>query len=422
MERPPEQSRPFVIIGEVGRMGGRPVLELAEPQDLVRRRTLWPGLPPPAVPSHPGLLPVVLAGRLEDLPVWLESRPLGHALEELLPLEGDESIAILRDLVSALRALHARGQSHGRVRDTRVLITTEGRAVFLGTGSHSGQVNEDIADLVRMGRSFGGERLKLPETVPNSLQPIADSLDALAENADLRATRKALGKRVTESLSPISDEAPNLHIAVVDGSTVQPVDEIGMDLGFGDSRYDTSSSWSGTASEVTGEATGDLTSPHGLTETPSRAQAIAKVLASPPFPIDPARFASREGQPCKGVIALLASETPDPLPIGEERSANTKDAEESESWLPQAMADLAGLDRPTVSGGQDDERAPPLTQNFLFAPTPEFDDITESAQEEPEITPDAPAPVRDWYPDLTTLERNLLLVILTMTLAYLLFG
>jgi hypothetical protein len=275
-----------------------------------------------------------------------------------------------------------------------------------------------------MGRAFGGKRLQLPETAPSSLAPIADTLNALAESADLNATRQALGKRTADLISPIPSEAPNLRITVVDGSAVQPVDEVGMDLGFGDSRYDTSSSWSGTASEVTGEATGDLTAPrvHGLSETPSRAQAIAKVLASPPFPIDPARFASREGQPCAAVIAILENETPDPLPIGEERTVDATSQGESEGWLPQAMADLAAVDRPTVSGAGNDDQSPPIAQSFLFTPTPDFDDITESAQEEQGFSPAGPAPMSEWHLDLTTLERNLLLVILTMTLAYLLFG
>ena len=428
MERPLEQNRPFIIIGEVDRVGGRPVLELAAPHDLVLRRTLWPGLPPPAVPSHPGLLPIVLAGRLDSQPVWLEARPLGCTLKALGELSEEETFIVLDDLIAALRTLHDRSQSHGSVRPSRVLITTEGQAIFLGTGSHSGQVHDDIADLVRLGRALDSESLDLPETVPSSLEAIAERIRALRQHINVSEVRAALGKRANGRISTVPKDAPELGIAVVDGSAVQPVDEVGIDLGFGDNRYEPSSSWSGTASEVTGEATGELTAScfPGSGKTRSRAQTIARVLASPSFPIDPGRFTTHEGRRCTSISALLAEEAPDPLPIGEDRSITDNDEDEHKSWLPQAMADLAILDRPTASGVINTQKTPAYRPPLQFAPSPEFDDITETTQqgvsEIPESTDYEPtAPIPTWRPDLTPLEKYLLLIIFMMTLGFLIF-
>jgi serine/threonine protein kinase len=59
---------------------------------------------------------------------WVDGAPLRRLLDEKGPLPWDRVLVILRDVLSVLVAVHERGETHGNLRPSNILVDPEGRA------------------------------------------------------------------------------------------------------------------------------------------------------------------------------------------------------------------------------------------------------------------------------------------------------
>jgi hypothetical protein len=330
------QFRALVVVATRERTHGRAVLELAAPEAPDTRYTLWYGLPPPDVPLHPSLAPRILTGRLQGEAVWLEARPWGAPLNRLGPvLEPAQVALVLRDCCEGLQALHEVGRVHGDVKSKRVVVGLGGYATLVGVGQRSGHPEEDLAALIRLGRSLTRERglLRLPEVAPRDPSVLAGLLDARLEGEDEGALRTSISAHSAREAALIPEEPTVVRIEVETEERQRGrMDELAVVLGPESERTGSQPSWSGPAEEVTREApvedthelVGESTADdiEGTGALPAvgdpgalRVQVLARILAPLRHPARPTRFQPSEGRPCEAVRARLAAGPPDPLPL-----------------------------------------------------------------------------------------------------------
>ncbi len=333
----------FLVMATLETLGGRSVLEIADPDDSSLCYTLWPGLPPSELPLHPGLATALLVGRHRGEPVWIEARPEGVTLGALAGALGREQLClVLLDLCDVLENLHAGGQAHGDLRASRVVIDTDGWVVLVGAGTRAGSAREDLVALVRMGRQVMQDVLSsedmdvgglLPDAVPTDAASYGRVLESSClESPDLRALRASLGElvRSRRKLAPPTNSF--IQVELIEGSQIRGLlDEVGVELGpevdSTSSGWSGVGSWSGTASggstrtrpnaaaEVTLEASLDGSLAVTSTSRASRMQVLARVLAPLPTTPHPERFGAAAGKVCQGIRRLLEAESLEPLTV-----------------------------------------------------------------------------------------------------------
>ncbi len=361
-----------MVVATRERTRGRAVLELAEPDDPNQRFTLWPGLPPPEGPLHPSLAPRLLSGRAQADPVWLEGRPPGAPLNDVAAQLDPMHVAlVLLDCCDGLEALHEAGRVHGDVKSKRVVLGEGGYATLIGVGQRQAHPEEDLAALIRLGRTLtaGEHDLRLPEVAPASAAHLRTLLETQLVGQDEPSLRDKLAGLSMAERAPIPLEPTLLQVVVEHTQGARGrMDELSPILGPETERTGSQISWSSSAGEVTRESavgstqaaiegTGSIVAegdPLGR-----RTQVFARILAPMEAPEGQPRFEA--GQPSRAVRSLLEAGPCDPLPFAGE--------------LPIALPPIAGGGRPADIS---------VTQSFRAA-------VTQiERREEPEVA--APAP------------------------------
>ncbi len=315
------------------RTRGRAVLELADPDDPTTRFTLWPGLPPPEGPLHPSLAPRILSGRAQGDPIWLEARPPGAPLNHIAALLEPMHVAmVLQDCCEGLAALHDAGRVHGDIKSKRVVLGEGGYATLVGVGQRQAHPEEDLAALIRLGRTLCGEKegLALPDVAPASAEVLHELLSRQLEDLDQDALRDELAVMCVRERAIIPEEPTMLQVVVehFQGDRGR-VDELLPILGPETERTGSQISWSGSGGEVTREShfeatQADIEGTGAIFEHADlqsrRTQLLARILA----PVDrggsTARLPGELNEPCAAVRALVFAGPIDPLPLSVEVS------------------------------------------------------------------------------------------------------
>jgi hypothetical protein len=323
-----QRTRTLAVVATRERTRGRAVLELASPEDPTQRFTLWPGLPPPEGPLHPSLAPRILSGRVQGEPVWLEARPTGAPLNRVAAQLGTALLAlVMRDCCEGLAALHEAGRVHGDVKSKRVVLDEGGYATLVGVGQRQAHPEEDLAALIRLGRTVSGEisGLCLPEVVPADADALLAILEEPLGGQDETQLRDALASLSSAELSPIPEEPTMLQVVVEHTQGARGrMDELNPVLGPEAERTGSHISWSSSTGEVTRESTVEAT--HAVSEGTGalpalgdalsrRTQVFSRLLA-PMGPSAPAaRLEERRGRPCQAIRALVMDSPLDPLTL-----------------------------------------------------------------------------------------------------------
>jgi hypothetical protein len=221
------------------------------------------------------------------------------------------------------------------VKSKRVVVGFGGYATLVGVGLRPGHPEEDLAALIRLGRSLTRERgsLPLPEVAPTDPAALADLLDTRLEDEDEGALRAAISAHCAREAAPIPEEPTVVHIEVeAEERQRGRMDELAVALGPESELTGSQPSWSGQPDEVTREAPAEDT--HEIAGEPTaddlegtgalpamgdpgalRVQVLARILAPLRHSARPARFQPSNGRPCEAVRARLTAGPPDPLPL-----------------------------------------------------------------------------------------------------------
>ncbi len=315
-----------MVVATRERTRGRAVLELAEPDDPSTRFTLWPGLPPPEGPLHPSLAPRILSGRAQGEPIWLEARPPGAPLNHIAPMLEPMHVAlVLLDCCEGLAALHDAGRVHGDVKSKRVVLGEGGYATLVGVGQRQAHPEEDLAALIRLGRTLCGKgpALRLPDVAPASAEVLHQLLERQLEEHDQDALRDELAALCLREKATIPEEPTMLQVVVehIQGKRGR-VDELLPILGPETERTGSQVSWSGSEGEVTRETARESTQA-AIEGTGSldiqadhlgwRTQLLARILAPLEQHGTTARLTGEQERASEAVKALVLDSPIDPL-------------------------------------------------------------------------------------------------------------
>jgi hypothetical protein len=277
------------------------------------RATLWVG-EAPSIPVHPNLSWALAKGQLRGERAWLEHRPEGARLDELSGLTGAETAMLLLDVAEGLAELHREGLSHGAVDAHHIVVGPGGRATLIGPrGGDRTEAREDDAGALR--------RLMAelwPATAPPPPDPGLEPASVLAEAlAGWLAfefpdhSPFSLGSRSRAAMPPPEPSTP------LPFREDERFDEVGLGLGEDLTSRGLLDRWA-TGRSLSGAITGAIewTRPQGGdSEDLPDVQLLARLMAPPDHPPDPARFSQVQGQPCQPIKALMADEPLDPLPL-----------------------------------------------------------------------------------------------------------
>lgn len=273
----------------------------ALPENDGERVLVFNGLPPSPIDDHPGLAPTLLQGDLDGKRAYAECIPQGMRLSEVV-LPAELGAYVGGQLLKAVEALHDSGAIHGLILPERVLLGRDGEVVLFGRGRRGGSRKLDNSALKEIFRSLN----LLPHDT--TLSGARDSLLAAAEGG----APEALARFIQRELPPQGTILDQLYLRI--GPSMDSLDEVVPDLGTdpGEERglFD---SWGTTTG--TGEHTAELTSSERQPHGPPLAMKLWTTLAAPPrHPAPPERFREVDGEPSRGIRALLADEPPDTLP------------------------------------------------------------------------------------------------------------
>ncbi|TVQ91436.1 MAG: hypothetical protein EA397_10320 [Deltaproteobacteria bacterium] len=263
------------------------------------RVVVFDGLPPNEIGAHPGLPSSSLQGDLDGKRAYTEEVPRGVRLSDH-PLPAALGPVVGAKLLAAMRAIHDQGGVHGLICAQRVQLGVEGEVVLFGRGRRGGspELDREALSTLLDAIQAPGEGLDLEER-EGWLQAEPDQTQALAAHV----------RRVMPGQGTILDQ---LYLRV--GANLDSIDEVipdlGTDPGANDGLFDP---WGTTTG--TGDHTAELTSNEARTTGPPLAMHLWTTLAAPPkHPCPPDRFAEVDGEPSRGIRALLADEAPDTLP------------------------------------------------------------------------------------------------------------
>lgn len=279
------------------------LLRLAAPAlEPEARLVVFEGLPPAPVSPSPHLAPVVLQGDLDGHRVYAEQLFEGVLLSEIEP---PPSLAawIGSGLLAGLRALHQAGVIHGRVAGDRVQLGTDGSIVLFGRG--------------RVGGSPAHDRLGAQEVLADLGMTMDPETDLESLHTRLRATSdpsdgQALAALVQAALPPVTVQS---HAHVQIGPTPDSLDEVQPDLGPDESTSPgLLDRWAVTTHHDTDEHTAELTGSASGSSSPLTLTLWTALAAPPEHPPPADRFDAIQGEPSRGLRALLVAEPPDSLP------------------------------------------------------------------------------------------------------------
>lgn len=264
------------------------------------RVALWEGLPPPAIPEHPGIATVVLQGDLEHHRCYAEQVPQGMRLSDV-HVPASLSAWVGAKLLDALLALHEGGEVHGRIAPDRVVLGVDGRVVVIGRGRRGGTEEHDRDDVRAILRALGVQgTTEEPRRLCDRLTAAADPTDGQALGS-LITSRRPEGRKVIERL--------HLHVGPMPSS----LDEVVPDLGPDKAEPGLLDRWALT-SQNTGESTAELTDGGRTAASPMVLTLWTRLAAPPEHPMPGARFRQVQGVASRGLQVLLAEEPPDGLP------------------------------------------------------------------------------------------------------------
>jgi len=315
-----------VVVATRERTRGRAVLELADADDPSTRFTLWPGLPPPEGPLHPSLAPRILSGRAQGESVWLEARPPGAPLNRIARMLKPMHVAlVLLDGCEGLTALHDAGRIHGDIKSKRVVLGEGGYATLVGVGQRQAHPEEDLAALIRLGRTLCGDQpgLMLPDVAPANAEVLQELLQQQLEEHDQDALRDELAALCVRERATIPEEPTMLQVIIEHTQGARGrMDELSPILGPDTERTGSQISWSSSAGEVTRESTSEAThcdiegtgSLYAQAEHQGRrTQLLARILAPLGQPGSTARLPGGEDHPSMAIHDLVLAGPLDPL-------------------------------------------------------------------------------------------------------------
>jgi hypothetical protein len=276
-----------------------PVFEAAEVNDG-KRWILWSGhSPDPNMPR----------GKAEGGPMWRTPLPSGVCLSDLpLPLPQADAAEIVAQVAGSLCALHQEGRSHGEVRAHRIGLNAQGAPLLLGTGTCPGTEDGDVTDLRTLHQALSSQPAPLAAGDADAIHQ--GLMDWLAEQPRTPSTVPSL---VVKARTQVPDDARVINFSV--SVREENVDEVAFDLGEDESVRGLLDPWTGgdTTSYRISEATGALSGSDA--DDGEHRAVLGQLAAEASSTPNPAPYAAAEGRPDGAIMALIADEALDPLPV-----------------------------------------------------------------------------------------------------------
>jgi hypothetical protein len=312
-----------------------PVFEAAEAEGD-DRWILWAGTPPEGHIEEE-------SGIADGDPMWRVHLPSGVLLSDLpLPLPTGDAAKLVASLALDLATLHRAGHTHGELQAHRIGLSVEGEPLLLGAGTCPGTVQTDIDGLRSLHQALTAQAPDLPE---GDADAIHEALVAwIADRATTPSTVRALVRRAR---SQVPEDARVISFATkaIDGK----VDEVGFELGPDESAGGLFDPW--TTGDITSyrssEATGTLADPASIDG--EHQAVLGQLAAQASTRPGAAHYATASGQPDEAIMALIADEPLDPLPVPDSLPLpNPMWMEEPESTGEVTISGAATMDDVTV--------------------------------------------------------------------------
>jgi hypothetical protein len=287
------------------------VLEAAPQDEPEERVTIWPGNPPTVpIGLHPVLATPIGHGTHDDQQFWVEDRPPGCLLSDLVAAPAPHDAArIASQIAEGLAALHHRGFTHGHLDAARVVLDEDGVPVLIGAGVRPGTPEADLDAMLALCAQIS------PTHPALAASTMAELSTALRERA-LNSPRQ--GVTLTTLLAQSTITPPDTCSTLT--LSLQPLgftDEVRVELGPDEAERGLLDRWA--TEEVSGDLTGDQTESISTTELAAQAkrvllERVTDLYASPELAL---RFDKHAGASCTAMFALLTDEPLDPLPTPE---------------------------------------------------------------------------------------------------------
>jgi hypothetical protein len=269
------------------------------------RVVLWEGLPPEPAPDSACLAPVVLQGDLDGHRAYAERIPAGARLHELPRVPDPLRPVVAVGLLEAVLDLHARRRVHGTICKERVVLGDQGEVVLIGRGRAGGSPEHDASALRRVLAELGIETAgALSDLIEDHRELLPRDAHA-ALGAWVRSHRPAPTTLLDQVL---------LHVGPTPDSLDEVVPDLGPDAAEEPGLLDR---WAVRTGNGDDEHTAELTdgAASAVGGPPPLALSLWTRLAAPPEHRAPGdRFRNVEGEPSRGLRALLLEEAPDSLP------------------------------------------------------------------------------------------------------------
>ena len=300
------EIRRFFVLREYP-CGGR---ELAPVEAPHLRVSLWEGPHQPRPPSHPSLGVPLGSIQTDSGTAWLETRPVGSLLSELLPLSAVELAVIFAGLARGVEVLTQAGLTHGWIDAEHIVVGGDGRGQLIGMEQRKGSDIEQL--LLLLADCWPEDSLGVPTLPTQSGSALADSLTGWMKSVEQGFSPFELGARSYSRSAGIPEHRQILELEV--SSNEGAFDEVAFDIGPDPAEGGILDRWQSTSNTAwtdTREWTFAGTGPYQ-----ERRRALVARMVSPPMnALDEDRFLRTEGTPVPALGTLLADEALDPLPL-----------------------------------------------------------------------------------------------------------